>query len=369
MKTNKDFSLEQQLVEEEYQVCSEELPQAQKILDEDDTEVNEHLFTAEDLYDEQLEQLKQKLHYKRRHQLPLKLLNVKSNHWFGTHNDGTFLESRELNQVCFFNNDKIEWIIIYEEEAPTTGHVHYHSLLVLKKPCKAHICFSIDPRASWEKVRGQLKTAFNYIRKDDKKYYEWGVMPNQLVFLLEREEMLARKRIAPSKSALQWADLLRRAKRGDESIRDEQVYARNMAYFDQILAQAHQDRIYDEDLETKNLWIYGPPGTGKSRLIWAYAKEHDLTIYVKLQNKWWDGYNGQNIVYIEDAGENMKVLASHVKNWADRYPFTAEIKGTTRRINACDYYLIVTSNYSIEEIFNGTDAEAIRRRFDVHHMK
>ena len=306
---------------------------------------------------------------KKNHRLPMQLVHVKSQNWFGTHNSEEYLDVEELQEVCEENRDVIQWVIMYQEKAPTTGHVHYHSLVVLKTPRLAHVCIDIDPSASWEKVRGQLKTAYRYISKDNNKYFEFGTLPDTIQAMLETEERNSRKRQAPTKSEQLWKEMVVRAKSGDESIRNEMIYARYRAYFDDILAGAHKDVRYNDDLKGKNLWIQGPPGTGKSRLVWDYAEENHLEIYVKLQNKWWDGFNGHKIVLIDDAGENMKLLASHIKNWADRYPFTAEVKGGSRRINASDFYFIVTSNYSIREIFNATDAEAIERRFDVLEMK
>lgn len=347
-------------------VRNQEQPTSSEVEEDEDSEVNTHLEGHE--FDPIAFREHQQV-ARVTHRLPGHLVGVRTCHWFGTHNSEEYMEVDELKEACDNLVQLLQWVIIYKEIAPTTNHVHYHSLVVYKKPALAHYCIEIDPRASWEKVRGQLKTAFNYIRKDNNKYFEWGVMPNNIMMLLEKEEVKERKRKQPTKTDEEWKAAVTRAKRGDISIRDEKVYARHMMYFDQILASIHKDERYDDDLKCKNLWICGPPGTGKSRLVWDYAQAENLTIYVKLQNKWWDGYNGQKIVLIDDAGDNMKVLASHIKNWADRYPFTAEVKGGTRRINSKDFHLIITSNYSIREIFNGVDSEAIERRFDILEMK
>lgn len=302
------------------------------------------------------------------HRLPGNLVDIRSRRYFGTHNNTEYLDKDQLLEVLQNNIQFVEWFVMYEEVAPTTGHKHFHSILLLKKDMRAHICIEIDPRASWEKMRGQLKTCFKYVSKDEHKYFEYGTMPTELINFVEREERSNRKRKAPTKSEVLWKETVEKAKRGDHSIRDEQLYARYRMFFDDILAAAHQDVIYQGELTTKNLWIYGPPGTGKSRLVWDYVAEKRIRVYVKNQNKWWDGYDHQGVVLIDDAGENMKILAAHLKNWGDRYPFTAEVKGGTRRINTAEFHLIVTSNYSIREIFNATDAEAIERRFDVLQM-
>ena len=347
-------------------VGNQEQPTSSEVEEDDSSEINMHMEGNE--YDPIAFHTHASI-AQRTHRLPGHLVNVRSSHWFGTHNSLEYLDKDELEDACNTCVQLLQWVIMYKETAPTTGHEHLHSLVVYKKPALAHTCIEIDPRGSWEKVRGQLKTAYNYIRKDGQKYFEWGQMPTVITQLLEREEREQLKRKAPSKTDQEWKDAVSRAKRGDITIRDEKIYARNMMYFDQILASVHMDERYDGELKFKNLWIYGPPGTGKSKLVWDYAQERKLTIYVKLQNKWWDGFNNHNIVLIDDAGDNMKVLASHIKNWADRYPFTAEVKGGTRRINSKDFHLIVTSNYSIREIFNGVDSEAIERRFDILEMK
>ena len=331
-------------------------------VEEESIEVNEHIEGHD--YVPNIVPALRKLH-----RLPTQLVNVNSKYWFGTHNNQEYLDEEELRYVCYQNNDIIQYAVMFRETAPTTGHVHFHSIICLRKPKKAHVCIEFDPHASWEKVRGQLKTAYKYISKDNDKYFEFGDPPETIVSYLENEERKQLKRPGPTKSEILWKEMVNKAKAGDQSIRDTQLYARYRMYFDDILAAQHEDIIYSGELKSKNIWIYGPPGTGKTRMVWQMATDLKKRVYVKNANKWWDGYDGQQIVLMDDVAENIKVLSSHIKNWADRYPITAEVKGGTRRVNTSDFHLIITSNYSIRDLFNETDAEAIERRFDILYME
>lgn len=133
---------------------------------------------------------------------------------------------------------------------------------------------------------------------------------------------------------------------------------------------------WNGELNTKNYWIHGKTGTGKS--TWARKQlklDEDSysnnNIYFKCQNKWWDGYQGQQIVLIEDwnPGENSsysKALLHHLKIWSDRFSFNAEIKGGSKTVFPGTFFLIVTSNHSIADAFYGCpeeDISAVQRRF------
>ena len=110
-----------------------------------------------------------------------------------------------------------------------------------------------------------------------------------------------------------------------------------------------------------NFWFCGRSGTGKSRearLRWPFA-------YGKNCNKWFCGYDGQATVLIEDFDRKHDVLCHHLKIWADRYPFTAEVKqGNTGTIRPDR--IVITSNYHPRDIWHDEgDLEPILRRFKV----
>lgn len=115
---------------------------------------------------------------------------------------------------------------------------------------------------------------------------------------------------------------------------------------------------------TRGIWIMGAPGIGKTH----YVHERIPDVYVKSQNKWWDGYDGQPDVLLDDFDKQGKCLGHHIKIWADKYKATGEVKGAS--MNLQHRRFIITSNYSIEQIWEDDETlqQAIRRRFAVHNV-
>lgn len=72
----------------------------------------------------------------------------------------------------------------------------------------------------------------------------------------------------------------------------------------------------------QNEWHYGPTGTGKSR----YCRNQWPDAFIKSNDVWWDGYEGEETVIIEELGPKM-INGHHIKIWSDHYPFKAATKG------------------------------------------
>jgi len=107
-------------------------------------------------------------------------------------------------------------------------------------------------------------------------------------------------------------------------------------------------------------WIFGLSGAGKTRgVLDAYPDA-----YPKPRTQWWDGYQGERVVLLDDVDRFDVKLGGLLKHWADCYPFIGEQKGGAKKIRPTR--LFVTSQYRIEDIWEDAETrDALSRRFNV----
>lgn len=155
-----------------------------------------------------------------------------------------------------------------------------------------------------------------------------------------------------------WSNALTQA-RDLGKVEDPEIAFKHARVIDYLHHKELREREL-QDTEDTMEWYYGASGTGKSRK----ARTENPQAFLKMCNKWWCGYETQEVVLIEDFDVKHDVLVHHLKIWADRYPFPAEIKGSTIVIRPKK--IIVTSNYHPDQIWHkDSDLEPILRRFRV----
>lgn len=82
----------------------------------------------------------------------------------------------------------------------------------------------------------------------------------------------------------------------------------------------------------------GPPGCGKSWSASRDSSEGGVEPYYKSTGKWWDGYQSQSHVILDDfSGASLSY--SDFKLVVDRFPHRVEIKGGTRQLRSRWFFI------------------------------
>lgn len=120
-------------------------------------------------------------------------------------------------------------------------------------------------------------------------------------------------------------------------------------------------------------WIIGRPGVGKSHFARELIRP-GVARYVKAQHRWWDQYQGESIVVLEDLSPpgpksslTLEELGYLLKIWTDRWECSGEVKGGT--VKLVYNLFVVTSNYSLDDFgFDNECLAALKRRFVIIGM-
>lgn len=298
-----------------------------------------------------------------RSQEKAKKFNINSQSWFLTYPklDKSKEEALALLKNKLAGKPYKGMVVCRELHQDGSPHIHAYVLLNERFNCRNERFWDLDGHhGDYQKAR-DIAAVSKYIKKDG-DFIEEGQID-------WKEKLDAKKAHRKYLGEL----MIKEGTTLKDLLHEDPSLALEAANLQKSLAackQAMLEPCTTDDV--KGIWLMGPPGVGKSHLV----REIEPSLYLKAQNKWWDGYTGQKAVLIDDFDLQGACISHHLKIWTDRWGCTGEIKGAQIPLAHERFY--VTSNYSPEQIFgqkkeeDRTDlvlVEAIKRRFKIINIE
>lgn len=269
--------------------------------------------------------------------------------WCFTLNNWTATDVLSLRELG--DDLRVEYLVFGQELATTTGTPHLQGFVRFRSNKRFNAALNLLPFGVYLFPRYRDSTDFRaaeYCKKDG-QFEEFGTCPVDV----------ARGHAGGQATSAKWAVAKAAAKEGRLDDIDDALFIKYYSTFKRI----------QKDYMSKpsplagvcGLWIWGATGTGKSHSVITQHPDR----FIKPLNKWWDGYQGEKVVHIDELdGTHVCWVGAYLKKWADKWPFDAEVKGGALCLRP--KLIVVTSNYSLEEIgFKENDLPALKRRFRV----
>lgn len=242
----------------------------------------------------------------------------------------------------------VKWAVYQVEVCPTTGNKHWQVAVGLHQPSLMSTvkAILINGQSAHCEIAHDVPASIRYCQKEETRYRgPWiiGDLPAQGKRTDIQEAMEAAKAGMPELELMENFPM---------------VMARYGAMINRYRALTCPKRT-----EPPQVLIYwGAAGTGKSRR--AHTDYPDA--YVKLDGRWWDGYDNQESVIIDDFYGNQSPSLSYdaYLKLTDRYSYMAEVKGGSVRLDKVRT-IVFTSNLDPENWFRGStgyDRSAFFRR-------
>lgn len=263
----------------------------------------------------------------------------KSRGYVFTLNNWTEEEERKLKEVdCQY--------LVYGYEQGEEGTPHLQGYIYFKNPrAFGGVKKVLGSRYHIERQQGTCEQAIAYCKKDG-YFKEVGDRPiggvGKKCTMHERAERNKRLRDAPL----------------NELVENGEIHITEVRKLKNARLDLAQEGNALQTEDVRGIWYWGAPGVGKSHR----ARTEYPNAYIKAQNKWWDGYQGQEAVILDDLDTD--VLGHYLKIWADKWACTGEVKGG--QVNLRHRVFVVTSNYDVDELFKEDQMrDAIFRRFKI----
>lgn len=274
---------------------------------------------------------------------------------------GEFTKSKNWCFTEYTQENFMEWkvgekMLVYTvfqlEKCPETGRLHYQGFIHLRdKKDRAYMRKHYTDTAHWDPCDGSPEQNITYCTKEESRVMgPWEIGDkNNITKQGERSDLTE-----------MLTDRLENAKLKELVNNYGDNYIKNWKSIEKLC-----NEIKTEDFtEVRKLnvkWFFGEPGTGKSQ----YAFTNWPKAYRKDGCKWWDGYNGQDVIIFEDINVVDPGMIDDWLKWCDIYPWQVQVKGGF--VNLGFTQVIFTSNKKPEDVFG--PSAMIRRIHEVYEFK
>lgn len=275
-------------------------------------------------------------------------VNTQARHWLLTIFD-------KNEQQAFIDKKRDYKFFSYQDEkCPDTGKEHLQAYCGFEKPIRFNQLKKWWPTAHIEMARN-FKHAFEYCLKEETRLpggrHECSSLPSAGG---GSEWACAVDYIKSGKS---WYDLI------DEF---PGLYATKEAGLRKLFERHHK---FDVNPIERCVIIFGPPGTGKTHTVKSSVGDRP---YFRIWNgKWFDGYEYESIIWIDDFQPNA-INRAGLLQLMETGDFRMEVKGGSTRVNVKEIY--ITSNWHPEDWFPEKEellmkerAQAVIRRATTIH--
>lgn len=236
--------------------------------------------------------------------------------------------------------------IVYGKEIGESGTPHLQGTIVFKEAKTETSVRKLLPKCHIEKCV-DLNGSIKYCKKDG-DFTERGTPPMTQV---EKGETNVERYKRARKAA----------EEGREDDIPADIYLRHYSTIKKIKAE-HQT-LPAALTVSNNEWIWGPAGTGKTTKAMT---DHPQAYLKDPSNRWFDGYDGQDVVIVDDFDKYHLAQTHLLKRLAHEQPLQVELKGGSTTIRPKK--IIITSNSSPDDLWEEPDLSAIKRRFKITYV-
>lgn len=247
--------------------------------------------------------------------------------WFFTLHDPTPDDETRLKSSFA---ERCEFAVFQHEQCPSSGRIHLQGCIRLKQRTRflevKRVVFGTS-RVNIQPVR-HFNKAVEYCRKERTRVpgtlpWSFGDAP---VTQGKRTDLMAIAEAVKSKRSI--------AEIASQFPAEFIKYHRGISALEGALVQ-------HRDWKTEVFWLYGRTGTGKS----TFAHKNAPTAYCKMSgNKWFDGYNGEADVIIDDFRPTSDFRFELMLQLCDRFRLMVEVKGGSRQFCAKRIFITCPEN-------------------------